>query len=148
MSCGLVFGSYKSLIELKHFLWRASHNALPTLCNLWRRKVISFFTCSGCLSDNEDTMHALWYCSSLLVIWKDDALLMKLFRYKVHSFDALLGLLFSMKDWINLDRLAMIFWLIWRDRNSARLKKQGVGLFQIREKVKDLLADFLEAQVP
>ena len=71
--------------------------------------MISFFTCSGCLSDNEDTMHALWYCSSLLVIWKDDAMLMKLFQYKFHGFDALLGLLFSMRDRINMDRIAMIF---------------------------------------
>ena len=71
--------------------------------------MISFFTCSGCLSENEDTMHALWYCSSLLVIWKDDAMLMKLFQYKFHGFDALLGLLFSMRDWINMDQIAMIF---------------------------------------
>jgi len=93
-------------------------------------------------------MHTLWYCSSLLVIWKDDAMLMKLFQYKFHGFDALLSLLFSMRDRINMDRIAMIFWLIWHDRNSARLKDQGVGLFRIREKAKDLFADFLEAQVP
>nr|POE46541.1 putative ribonuclease h protein [Quercus suber] len=133
--------------RVKNFLWRASHNALPTSCNLWRRSVISIFTYSGCLSEKEDTMHALWYCSSLLVIWKDDAMLMKLFRYKFHGFDALLALLFSMRDQINMDLLAMIFWLIWHDRNSVRLKEHGVGLYQIREKAKDLLVDFLEAQV-
>ena len=124
------------------------HNALATLCNLWRHNVISFSTYSGCQSENEDTIHALWYCSSLLVIWMDNAMLMKLFWYKFHGFDALLGLLFSMRDWINMDLLALVFWLIWHNRNSIRLKEQGVELHRIKDKAKDLLSNFLNAQVP
>ena len=50
-------------------------------------------------------------------------MLMKLFWYKFHGFDALLGLLFSMRDWINMDLLALVFWLIWHNRNSIRLKE-------------------------
>ena len=134
--------------QVKHFLWRASHNALPTLCNLWRCTMISFSTCSGCQCENEDTIHALWYCNSLLVIWKDDAMLMKLFRYEFRGFNALLGLLFTMRDRINTDLLALVFWLIWRNRNFVRLKEQRVELHRIRDKAKDLLSNFLNAQVP
>ena len=75
-------------------------------------------------------------------------MLMKLFWYKFHGFDALLGLLFSMRDWTNMDLLALVFWLIWHNRNSIRLKEQGVELHQIKDKAKDLLSNFLNAQVP
>ena len=110
--------------------------------------MISFSTCSGYQSENEDTIHALWYCSSLLVIWKDDAMLMKLFRYKFHGFDAWLGMLFSVRDRINTDLLALVFWLILRNRNTVRLKEQGVELHRIREKAKELFSNFLDAQAP
>ena len=126
---------------------RASHNALPTLCNLWRRKVISFSTCTGCHCANEDTIHALWYCSYLMVIWKDDAMLMKLLRYEFRDFDALLGLMFSMRDRLNIDLLALFFWLIWRNKNAVRFKEKRVELHRIRDTANYLLSDFLAAQV-
>nr|XP_023901171.1 uncharacterized protein LOC112013014 [Quercus suber]POF20541.1 hypothetical protein CFP56_51938 [Quercus suber] len=92
-------------------------------------------------------MHALWYCSSLLVIWKDDAMLMKLLRYKFRDFDALLVLVFSMRNRLNIDLLALFFWLIWRNRNAARFKEKKVELHRIRDTAKDLLSDFLAVQV-
>ena len=27
--------------KVKHMIWRASHNAIPTLCNLWKRNVVN-----------------------------------------------------------------------------------------------------------
>ncbi|XP_075666007.1 uncharacterized protein LOC142635812 [Castanea sativa] len=72
---------------------------------------------------------------------------MKLFRYEFRGFDALLGLMFTMRDQINTDLLVLIFWLIWRNRNAVKLKEQRVELHQIRDKAEDLLSDFLDAQI-
>ena len=52
-----------------------------------------------------------------------------------------------MRDRLNTDMFALIFWLIWRNRNSVRLKEQRVELHRIRDKAKDLLLNFLAAQV-
>ena len=46
--------------KVKHLLWRAANEALPTLYNLWRRKVVTSIYCPFCKSDEEDTVHALW----------------------------------------------------------------------------------------
>ena len=71
--------------------------------------MISFSTYTGCHCANEDTIHALWYRISLMVIWKEDAMLMKLLRYEFRDFDALLGLMFTMRDRLNTDLLTLIF---------------------------------------
>ena len=31
--------------KVKTMIWRACHNAIPTLCNLWRRKVVNSVQC-------------------------------------------------------------------------------------------------------
>ncbi|XP_075675073.1 uncharacterized protein LOC142644319 [Castanea sativa] len=142
-------GIWKLLVphRVKLFPWLASLNALPTICNLLRRKVVSFPTCSRCKCASEDTIHTLWYCTSLLGIWKDGTMLMKLLRYKFCGFDGLMGMVFTMRDQINIELLALMFWLIWCDRNASRLKEQRVGLHRIRNKAKDLLSDFLDANI-
>ena len=58
--------------KVKHMLWRALHEAIPTLLNLWKRKVVSSVTCPRCYSAFEDTIHSLWSCPALRVIWEVD----------------------------------------------------------------------------
>ena len=45
--------------KIKIFLWRACSEALPTSCNLLRRKVLEDPTCPLCGIEVENTMHAL-----------------------------------------------------------------------------------------
>ena len=54
--------------KVKHLLWRVANEALPTLYNLWQRKVVTSIYCPFCKSDGEDTVHALWGCKRLLVV--------------------------------------------------------------------------------
>lgn len=72
---------------------------------------------------------------------------MKLLRYEFRDFNALLGLMFSMRKRLNKDLLALFFWLIWRSRNVVRFKEKRVELHRIRDTAKDSLSDFLAAQV-
>ena len=55
--------------KIKNFLWRACSEALPTRCNLPRRKVLDDPTCPQCGTENESTLHALWGCSQLRLVW-------------------------------------------------------------------------------
>lgn len=45
--------------KIKHLLWKVANDAIPTLYNLWRRRVVQAVVCPGCFSDCEDTIHAL-----------------------------------------------------------------------------------------
>ena len=133
--------------KVKHMLWRAAHNAIPSLYNLWRRKVVTAALCPSYKSGSEDTMHALWTCPSLLVVWSNDEMLTKLLRSKFNDFSDLLGMDFLMKDWIDPNLLAICFWLVWSKRNSDRLGEPSVALGRIRAKAATLLHDFRSAQL-
>lgn len=44
--------------KVKHLVWRASNEAIPTLLNLWKRRVVNYVCYPMCKSDIEDTTHA------------------------------------------------------------------------------------------
>lgn len=95
--------------RVKHMIWRATHNALPTLCNLWGRNVFSCVRCWGCNSASEDTVHALWKCASLSVLWEPGDVLKKLLRHHVSSFADLWMLVLDMRLYLNVNLIAIIF---------------------------------------
>ena len=61
--------SLKMPNKVKHFAWRACNNALPTMVNLAHRNISSSNVCELCKTAPEDTLHALWACSKLEVVW-------------------------------------------------------------------------------
>ena len=132
--------------KVKHMLWRAANEALPTLHNLWRRKVVSSTYCPFCKSDGEDTVHALWGCKRLLVVWHDDCVLRKFSGQKFLLFADFLAYVFMRKECLDIDLLAVILWLIWGRRNAARLDEPIVDYPHIRSKAEVLLQDFKAAK--
>ena len=55
--------------KVKHFLWHASCESLPTKKNLFKRKIARNDMCEICDGEAEDTIHALWDCHVLKEIW-------------------------------------------------------------------------------
>ena len=55
--------------KVRHFLWRAYHESLPTRINLQHRHVLTDPRCESCNDMNETVIHALWQCKSLEAIW-------------------------------------------------------------------------------
>lgn len=132
--------------KVKHLMWRAANEALPTLHNLWRKKVVTSIYCPYCKFDGEDTIHALWSCGGLFVIWEGDVELRKCSGQKFLPFADLLAYLFIRKDRLDIDLLAVIMWLIWGRRNAARLGESVLDYHQIRAKAELYLLDFKSAQ--
>ena len=128
--------------KVKHLLWRAANEALPTLHNLWRRKVVTSTYCPFCKSDGEDTVHDLWGCRRLLVVWEDDRELRKCSGQKFLLFTDLLAYLFMRKNSLDIDLLAVIMWLIWGRRNATRLEDSILEYHQIRYEAEVFLLDF------
>ena len=58
--------------KVKHFLWRASMESLPTKDNLFSRHITPDKVCSLCEEHPEDTIHCLWLCDAVTGIWLMD----------------------------------------------------------------------------
>nr|POE73951.1 putative ribonuclease h protein [Quercus suber] len=58
--------------KIKHFLWRACSNSLPTKENLLKRKILQESSCPRCSVASESVVHALWSCDCIRVIWNSD----------------------------------------------------------------------------
>ena len=51
--------------KIKHFVWRACNEALPTMANLHRRHITSSAGCELCKEHSEDAVHPLWLCKEI-----------------------------------------------------------------------------------
>ena len=61
--------------KIKHFLWRACHESLPTKKNLLARNVIRNALCEWCNEEVEDIVHALWGYQVLKEVWWEEEIL-------------------------------------------------------------------------
>ena len=58
--------------KIKHFIWKACSNSLPTKENLLRRRVLQHSVCHLCARESEDVFHALWGCEKIHPTWDSD----------------------------------------------------------------------------
>ena len=104
--------------KIKHFLWRAYHESLPTFFNLYWRKINSNPYCVICKQDEDMTIHALWQCPLARNTW---ALVQGRVQKIPNQAEEFLGFM----QWIfrnfTLDALAewaVVAWSIWNARNK------------------------------
>ena len=91
--------------KVRHFVWRAVRNSLPTKLNLHKRQV-----CRDCL---EDSIHALWYCDAVKAIWMSDARFSFLRTQKFSTFEDLVQFL-RLHGLADLcARFVMVAWTVW-----------------------------------
>lgn len=132
--------------KVKHLIWRAANEALPTLHNLVRRKVVQTAYCPKCKDVWEDTVNTLWGCNWLFVIWEVDVELKKRFRTKFNVFADLWAVLLELRNRTDVNLVAIIMWLICNTRNSARMGESVTEYHNIPAKAEAFLLDFKSAQ--
>uniref|UniRef100_A0A2N9HFR8 Reverse transcriptase domain-containing protein n=1 Tax=Fagus sylvatica TaxID=28930 RepID=A0A2N9HFR8_FAGSY len=103
--------------KIKHFLWRAYHETLPTNHQLHRRKIRSSSLCSVCDQKEETTFHALWQCPLARNMWA-------LIHCRMQKLSNQDGEFSSFMQWIlkefpkeEVEDWAIIAWSIWNARN-------------------------------
>ena len=107
--------------KVKHFLWRASCESLPTKKNLFKRKIAHKDMCEICDGEAEDTIHALWDCLVLKEIWWEmDICKSNLSTRFTYFRDLLTGILNSQEP-NQVEVFASVAWEIWRKRNALRV---------------------------
>ena len=58
--------------KIRHFLWRATKDSLPTKQDLVAQHIPVGNICDGCGDHSESVMHALWLCDQVRSVWMMD----------------------------------------------------------------------------
>nr|XP_023879227.1 uncharacterized protein LOC111991659 [Quercus suber] len=127
-------------------MWRAISDALPSRLNLMKRKVLNEATCQVCGLEPESSMHALWLCPNLAVVWdahfgtlrnetKDCTNLLDVFRV-------------GLENGHPSDLVGMVTSLIWQRRNKLRIGEPVADLRLLYSTAREALQEFQHAHTP
>lgn len=107
--------------KIKHFLWKASHDHLPTMSNL--QVVVSPF-CSRCPTLLETTTHMLFHCKRARKTWQRLLSTMPLPVSPFLSFQEAWSEISKSLNPNDTELVACTCWTLWSDRNSSLQNKQ------------------------
>jgi ribonuclease HI len=110
--------------KVRHFLWRACMNALPTMVNLFRRHIVTEGRCGLCLGDEEDVLHAVWSCPYLIDLWGHHGFARKILRRNHASILDVLSNIFDCGSAGTVAEMAFMLWCVWQRRNKALYQGQ------------------------
>jgi ribonuclease HI len=102
--------------NLKVFMWRALHNALPTLADLEHRKVIQIAWCPWCGLQTETLIHAIWDCVEIKECW-DESQITVSHETQFRDFHTLVWEVFDHQGIMGLKEFMAMGWQIWQMRN-------------------------------
>lgn len=103
--------------KVKHFLWRACSEALPTNHNLYRRKIINNQLCNFCERAVETTSHVLWACPYANGVWSKMGGKLQKCQISEEAFGNLVSHLFLYLKKEEVENWAVVAWSLWNARN-------------------------------
>ena len=96
-----------------------------------KRTIIANPICDRCRVAVEDTLHALWSCSEVDIVWANQTL------WDFHcsmEFDNIKQLVsWMIKEGKQLELFAYTAWTVWNQRNKVRVRVPTTALHQIPE---------------
>ncbi|KAK7823248.1 hypothetical protein CFP56_035709, partial [Quercus suber] len=110
--------------KVRHFIWRAVKDSLPTKENLKKEQIQLDVTCSLCDDSEEDTMHALWLCDQARLVWKFEASFVYLYQRKFKTFMDLFEAVLDRGSVFKVAWFSTITWSLWQRRNRIRERQQ------------------------
>nr|POE83317.1 hypothetical protein CFP56_39883 [Quercus suber] len=134
--------------KIKHFLWRACRDSLPTKKNLLARNVTKNALCEWCNEEVEDSVHALWGCQALKEVWWEEEILRNHLSMRFVDFrDLWIGI--TNLDAPNLaEQFAFAAWSIWNKRNAARMHASSIPFHLLYQDMRERLLEYRSAQEP
>ncbi|XP_075659227.1 uncharacterized protein LOC142629128 [Castanea sativa] len=123
--------------KIKNFLWWACRNAIPTKQALMKRKILADSIYERCHDAVEGSMHALWSCPELEVVWSDSD--EWCFRSEIEFTDVKELLSWLIAKGKSLELFAYTAWIVWNQRNKARVNQQAAPLHQVAQQAKQKL---------
>ena len=96
--------------KIRHFIWRAAKDSLPTKVNLKARHVLVDDVYEGCGDYSESTLHSMWLCDQAWAVWMSSSEFQFLIRKGCRSFVELLEHLFKEGSGLQVAVFATICW--------------------------------------
>ena len=72
--------------KIRHFIWRAARDSLPTKQNLRARHLPVEETCELCGDHQESLMHSIWLCEHAQAVWKSELCFVQYYRKGFRTF--------------------------------------------------------------
>uniref|UniRef100_A0A2N9GI95 Reverse transcriptase domain-containing protein n=1 Tax=Fagus sylvatica TaxID=28930 RepID=A0A2N9GI95_FAGSY len=132
--------------KTRHCLWRACHESLPTRRNLHHRHIIDDPTCENCSNQVETTLHALWNCKTIQVVWQTLPWGRRLQGVTYADFMDLWHRCTQLLSTTELQLFSMVTWLIWYHRNRVRLHQPTDQITRIVPRAQELITKFTNEQ--
>ncbi|KAK2651962.1 hypothetical protein Ddye_011818 [Dipteronia dyeriana] len=139
------FWLLKIHVKVKHLLWRACHNWIPTNANLARRGINISYLCPLCFTGIESTMHALWGCPSLKKI-RSSCCLLSGMRFTDNL--PFLDFLVECKDRLSVTEFevsCIVFWRVWCCRNESVHQVFSLHYDDIVQWASSFISDYRQA---
>lgn len=125
--------------KVKHFMWQAANESLPTKCNLYARHVLLESSCGLCEEFPEDVIHCLWLCDHVKCIWLSD----QTFHYprtrNFRCFGDLVSFVLSELPSGTAALFSMVAWCIWTRRNKLRERQPVWDVGETVKRARELL---------
>ncbi|KAK9999046.1 hypothetical protein SO802_018649 [Lithocarpus litseifolius] len=131
--------------KIRHFIWRAAKDSLPTKVNLKARNVSVDVVCEGCGDYSESTLHSLWLCDQAREVWMSGSEFQFLIRRGCRSFVELLEYLFREGSGLQVAVFATICWCLWQRRNRVRMHQPSWQVHEIEGQAKRMVREFWDA---
>uniref|UniRef100_A0A2N9F8Q9 RNase H type-1 domain-containing protein n=1 Tax=Fagus sylvatica TaxID=28930 RepID=A0A2N9F8Q9_FAGSY len=129
--------------KIRHFLWRAYRESLPTKKNLQSRHIPVDPCCSECLNADEDAIHSIWGCQVLTPLWAKTGHFHALQALQFSSFGELLKEVLNKLDEHHQLIFAVQAWLVWFRRNKGRVENQWDDLDSLGIRASIVIQDHL-----
>lgn len=115
--------------KIKHFLWRACSDALPTKSNFVKRRILEEAACQFCAKEPETISHTLWECELLHHVWSTRFNWVDRSQISRGAFSEIVEMIQTKPHF--LDLFTTTAWSIWCRRNKARLNEPVMPLQKV-----------------
>ena len=132
--------------KIRHFLWRAANDSLPTKKNLQKRNITQDPTCDRCKDGIEDGIHAIRGCQMVKQVWWELENCREYLNEKFASFHDLLQGILVQKNPKLAELFAFIGWSIWHERNARRVGSPSLPLEKIYRDAVERMKEFHSVQ--
>ena len=131
--------------KIRHFIWRAAKDSLPTKLNLMAWYIPIDDVYDGCKDHADSIMHCLWLCDQARAVWLSNLRFSFMVQKNCRSFVELLKVLFWEGSGFRIALFATICWCLWQQINRVREHQPLWQLHEIRERAEELVLAYLEA---
>ena len=136
--------------KIKNLMWRMCRGCLPTRVRLLDKGVQGPTQCVSCDSNHEDLNHIFFECPSAVQVWNMAGLWQSI-RQAMAASPSVIDSIFSLLQSLSVtqsQRLAALFWSIWKRRNNSVWEDVTDNCATVVERARSMTEEWKIANIP